>query len=177
SVRAAAGLRLALYIERDKVPRAQIIGIPPISDADWAPAGSGSRAARLLEVLRLSIRMRRGLCEGTARVRGAGDRSRHHAPIGIVLDTVEVGEVAVAGNADRAVLGIKLVVARRGPRDKFETAIRRFVRVLKVRILAYLVLLISDERDAVGLHILTLLRRGRLGCVQILSGVPGAVFI
>src|SRR5580692_4850090 len=35
--RAAARLRLALYIERDKMPRAQVIGIPAISDPDWAP--------------------------------------------------------------------------------------------------------------------------------------------
>ncbi len=114
--------------------------------------------------------------EGTAGVRVAGDRSRHHGSIGIVLDAVEVGEVAVAGNADRAVLDIKLVVAGRGPRDHFESAIGRFVRVLKVRVLAYLVLLISDERDEVRLHILNLLRSGRLGCEQILSGVPDAVF-
>lgn len=33
-VQTAAGLRLALYIERDNVPGAQIIGIPTISDAD-----------------------------------------------------------------------------------------------------------------------------------------------
>ena len=83
--------------------------------------------------------------------------------IGIVLEAVEVGEVAVAGNADRAVLVIKLVVAGRGPRDKFESAIRQIERVLKVRILAYLVLQISEERDGVRLHILNLIRSGLLG--------------
>src|SRR5579863_51957 len=93
--RTAARLRLALYIERDKVPRAQIIGIPAISNPDWAPVGIGSGSARLLEVPRLSIRKRHGLSEGTAGVRGAGDRGRHHGSIGIVLDAVEVGEVAV----------------------------------------------------------------------------------
>src|ERR1700684_2012264 len=174
---AAARLCLALYIERDKVPRAQIKGVPAISDPDWAAGAVGSESARLREVPRLSIRIRHGLGEGPAGVRVAGDRSRDYGSIGIVLDAVEVGEVAVAGNADRAVLGIKLVVARRGPRDKFETAIRRFVRVLKVRILAYLVLLISHERNEGRLHILNLLRGGRLGCQQILSGVPAAVFI
>src|ERR1700722_12289520 len=111
---------------------------------------------------RLSIRKRHRLGEGTGGVRIVGDRSCHHGSIGIVLDAVEVGEVAVAGNADRAVLGIKLVVARRGPRYKFESAIRQFVRVLKVRILAYLVLLISDERDEGRPHLLNLLRGGRL---------------
>ncbi|WP_125487415.1 hypothetical protein [Edaphobacter aggregans] len=42
--------------------------------------------------------------------------------------------------------------------------------------MSYLVLLISDERDEVRFHILNLLCSGRLGCEQILSGVPDAVF-
>src|SRR5580698_5559027 len=99
--RAAARLCLALYIERDKVPRAQIIGIPAISDPDWAPRRyCVSESARLLEVPRLSIRIRHGLSKGTRGVRVPGNRSRHHGSIGVVLDAVEVGEVAVAGNAD-----------------------------------------------------------------------------
>ena len=109
-----------------------------------------SKSAGLIEVSRLPIRIRHGLGEGTAGVRIVGDRSRHHGSIGIVLDAVEIGEVAVAGNADRAVLGIKLVIAGRGPGDHFESAISQFVGVLEVRVLAYLVLLISEERDQVG---------------------------
>jgi hypothetical protein len=42
--------------------------------------------------------------------------------------------------------------------------------------LAYLVLLISDERDEIRLHTLNQIRSGRLGCVQILSSVPDTVF-
>ena len=141
-VRAVARLCLALYIERDKVPRTQIVGIPAIADPDWAPRRfCVSESARLLEVPGLPIRIRHGLGEGTAGVRVVGDRSHHRGSIGIVLDAVEVGEVAVAGNADRAVLDVKLVVARRGPHDHFESTIVLLERVLKVRILAYLVLL------------------------------------
>ena len=59
--RTAARLRLALYIERDKVPGAQIIGVPAISDSDWAVPPVRSDSTRLLEVPRLSIRPRNGL--------------------------------------------------------------------------------------------------------------------
>ena len=55
-VRTAAGLRLALDIERNKVPRAQIVGVPAISDPDRAPRRNVvPTSARLLEVPRLSI--------------------------------------------------------------------------------------------------------------------------
>jgi hypothetical protein len=94
-------------------------------------------------------------------------------PVGIDLEAVEVGEVAVAGNAGLAMLVIKLVVAGRGPREKFESAIRQIERLLKVRILAYLVLQISEERDGVRLHILNLIRSGLLGLPQRGAGVGG----
>ena len=62
-VRAAARLRLALYIERDKVPRAEIVGVPAISDPDWVRR-RGSNSAGRLEVSRLSISPRYGLGVG-----------------------------------------------------------------------------------------------------------------
>ena len=93
-------------------------------------------------------------------------RSRQRSACGIDLEAVEVGEVAVAGNAGRAMLVIKLVVAGRGPREKFKGAIRQIERSLKVRILAYLVLQISEERDGVRLHSLNLIRSGLLGLPQ-----------
>ncbi len=65
--------------------------------------------------------------------------------VGIDLEAVEVGEVAVAGNAGLAMLVIKLVVAGRGPVERFKSAIRQVERLLKVRILAYLVLQISER--------------------------------
>ena len=51
---------------------------------------------------------------------------------------------------------IKLVVAGGGPREEFESAIRQIERLLKVLILAYLVLQISEERDGVGLNMLSI---------------------
>ena len=95
------------------------------------------------------------------------------SPVGIDLEAVEVGEVAVAGNAGLAMLVIKLVVAGRGPREKFKSAIRQIERFLKVRILAYLVLQISEERDGVRLHSLNLIRSGLLGLPQRGAGVGG----
>src|ERR1700733_5328018 len=174
---AAAWLSFALDIERDNVPRAQIVGIPAIADSDLATGRYGvAETARLLEVPCLSIRIGHRLGEGTSSVRVVGDRSRHYGSIGIVLDAVEVREVAITGNADRAVFRVKLVVAGRGPRDHLEGAVRQLIRVLKVRILSYLVLFISDERDKVRLHGLNLLRSRCLRCEQILSRVTDAVF-
>ncbi len=57
--------------------------------------------------------------------------------------------------------------------EKFESAIRQIERLLKVRILAYLVLQISDERDEVRLHRLNLIRSGLLGLPQRGAGVGG----
>ena len=196
-VRTAARLRLALYIERNKVPRAQIIGVPAISDSDWAvparPFMRGFESARRLEVPRLSIRPRHGLGD---EVRQAGslarlatgvaygarvrDRSRQRHTLtsvigGIDQEAVVVGEVAVAGNAGLAMLVIKLVVAGRGPVEKFKSAIRQIERLLKVRISAYLVLQISEERDGVRLHSLNLIRSGLLGLPQRGAGVGGRV--
>ena len=70
-------------------------------------------------------------------------------------------------------LVIKLVVAGRGPVEKFKSAIRQIERLLKVRISAYLVLQISEERDGVRLHILNLIRSGLLGLPQRGGGVGG----
>ncbi len=75
---------------------------------------------------------------------------------------------------------IKLVVAGGGPREKFESAIGQIERLLKVLILAYLVLQISEERDGVRLHGLNLIRSGLLGLPQRSTEVvcgSGAVFI
>jgi len=93
-------------------------------------------------------------------------RSRQRIACGIDLEAVEVREVAVSGNAGRAMLVIKLVVARRRPLQKFKGAIRQIERSLKVRILAYLVLQISQERDGGRVHSLNLIRSGLLGLPQ-----------
>ena len=116
-------------------------------------------------------------------VKGWGNFNRHYGDFctgadkntttGIDLEAVEVGEVAVAGNAGLAMLVIKLVVAGRGPRDKFESAIRQVVRALKIRILSYLVLQITGNRDEVRLHGLNLIRSGLLGLPQRGGGVGG----
>jgi hypothetical protein len=50
--------------------------------------------------------------------------------------------------------------------EKFERAIRQIERILKVRILAYLVLQISSDREEVRLHILNLIRSGLLRLPQ-----------
>src|SRR6202050_886669 len=91
--------------------------------------------------------------------------------IGIDKEAVEVGEVAVAGNAGLAMLVIKLVVAGGGPADHFKSAVRQVVRVLKVRISSHLVLQVPEQRDRVRLHGLNLIRSGLLGCVQRGAGV------
>ena len=135
-VRAAARLRRALYVERNKVPRTQIIGIPAICH-------SGLR----LEMPRLSIRTRSGLGSGSSKARivarrsqrwraRVGDRSRQGLALIRVIgridqEAVEVGKVAVAGNAGCAMLVIKLVVAGRRALEKFESAISQIERILK----------------------------------------------
>src|SRR6202050_1540958 len=91
--------------------------------------------------------------------------------IGIDQEAVEVGEIAVAGNAGLAMLVIKLVVAGRGPADHFKSTIGQVVRVLEVRVSANLVLQISEERDRVRLHGLNLIRSGLLGLIQRGAGV------
>ena len=76
---AGARLCLALDIERDQVPGAQIIGVPAFSDSDCAPRRyGGSDSARLLEVPRLSIRSRHGLGVGigSGKARVAAPRLR-----------------------------------------------------------------------------------------------------
>ena len=70
-------------------------------------------------------------------------------------------------------LVIKLVVAGRGPLEKFKSAISQIERLLKVRISAYLVLQISEERDGVRFHSFNLIRRGLLGLPQRGAGVRG----
>ncbi len=68
-------------------------------------------------------------------------------------------------------LVIKLVVAGRGPVEKFKSAIRQIEGSLKVRIQAYLVLEISEERDGVRFHGLNLTRSSLLGLPQRGTGV------
>ena len=134
------------------MPGAQIVGVPAISDS--APIHASVRPQ--FEVPRLSIRPRYGLGVGSGKARIVAcrrqswwarvrDRSRDRVPVGIDLEAVVVGKVAVAGNAGLAMLVIKLVVAGRGPMEKFESAIGQVERLLKVRILAYLVLQISER--------------------------------
>jgi hypothetical protein len=72
--RAAARLCLALYVKRDKVPRAQIIGIPAISDSDWASRRyCVSKSARLLEVPRRSVAENKLMQEDASLLRSAGN--------------------------------------------------------------------------------------------------------
>ncbi len=70
-------------------------------------------------------------------------------------------------------LVIKLVVAGGGLCNSFESAIRQVVRALEVRIISYLVLQISEERNGVRLHSLNLIRSGLLGLPQRGAGVGG----
>ena len=110
-VRTAARLCLALYIERDKVPRAQIIGIPAISDSDWAPAGTVVPSPPVCSKCPACPSDRGtgwGMGVVAARIVAAAVDADGHGSgivvvgmvtIGIELEAVEVGEVAVAGNA------------------------------------------------------------------------------
>ena len=132
-----------------------------LSISPWCGLGNGSGKARI-------VACRRQSC--WARVLY---RRRLNTTVRIDLEAVVIGEVAEAGNASRAMLVIKLVVAGRGPVEKFESAISQIERLLKVRILAYLVLQISEDRDGVRLHALNLIRSGLLGLPERGAGVGG----
>ena len=147
---AAARLVGALDVQRDQVPRAQVIGVPAI--------------AGLPELARLAILLRGRLGDDGAR-RRVGDRVVDLGSVRGVLDAVVVVEVAKAADAGLAVVVVKLVVARGGTLQELERAPVLVERVLEVRVVAVLVLLVAEDRDEVGLHRLNLLGGRVLCCV------------
>jgi hypothetical protein len=104
---AAAGLIGALGVERDEVPRAQVVGVPAVAGV---AEGTG-----------LALGLRRRLRDDVAGGR-VGHRLVDLGAVAGVLDAVVVVEVAEAAHAGLAVAVIELVIARRGTLEELERA-------------------------------------------------------
>ena len=100
----------------------------------------------------------------------SGDTARVTTMLPAPWQSTGIGETP-RGSA--ALVNDQFVVAGGGFRDGLESAIRQVVRALEVRILADLVLQISEERDGVRLQSLNLIRSGLLGLPQGGGGVGG----